>query len=99
MCSLPVTAFDPALRSSTSRRSNARGAAFAPQTGATDLLHSFCTNLAQAGTPDSTMLDIMGQVSAASLGLSHVRVQARRDAIAAVEARSLANGVPKNPCK
>ena len=30
-----------------------------------DLRHSFCTKLAEAGVPESTMLDIMGHVSTA----------------------------------
>ena len=54
-----------------------------------DLRHSFCTKLAEAGVPESTMLDIMGHVSAAMLRrYSHIRVQARRDAISAIEARN-----------
>ena len=58
--------------------------------------HSFCTKPAEAGVPESTMLDIMGHVSAAMLRrYSHIRAQARRDAIEALELRQISNGVPK----
>lgn len=51
-----------------------------------DLRHSFCTKLAEAGVPESTMLDMMGHVSPSMLRrYSHIRAQARRDAIAALE--------------
>jgi len=61
-----------------------------------DLRHSFCTKLAEAGVPESTMLDIMGHVSAAMLRrYSHIRAQARRDAIDALESRQFSIGVPK----
>ena len=61
-----------------------------------DLRHSFCTKLGEAGTPESTMLDMMGHVSAAMLRrYSHIRAQARRDAIAAMEARALSVGPTK----
>ncbi len=61
-----------------------------------DLRHSFCTKLAEAGVPESTMLDIMGHVSTAMLRrYSHIRAQARRDAIDALESRQLSVGVPK----
>jgi integrase len=60
-----------------------------------DLRHSFCTKLAEAGVPEPAMLDMMGHVSASMLRrYSHIRAQARRDAIAALEARSSA-GVGK----
>jgi len=53
-----------------------------------DLRHSFCTKLAEKGVPERTMLDMMGHVSAAMLRrYSHIRAQARRDAIAALEGR------------
>ncbi len=52
-----------------------------------DLPHSFCTKLAEAGVPESTMLAIMGHMSRAMLErYSHIRAQARRDAIDAIEA-------------
>ncbi|MBK5294114.1 MAG: tyrosine-type recombinase/integrase [Acidobacteriia bacterium] len=39
--------------------------------------HSFCTKLAEAGEPESTMLDIMGHMSTAMLRrYSHIRAQA-----------------------
>jgi len=61
-----------------------------------DLRHSFCTKLAEAGVPESTMLDMMGHVSMAMLRrYSHIRAQARREAIDALELRQLANAVPK----
>lgn len=51
-----------------------------------DLRHCFCTKLGEAGVPERTMLDMMGHMSAAMLRrYSHIRAQARRDAIAAVE--------------
>ena len=50
--------------------------------------HSFCTKLAEAGVPESVMLDLMGHVSRRMLQrYSHIRAQARREAIRAVEAR------------
>jgi integrase len=65
-----------------------------------DLRHSFCTKLAEAGVPESTMLDIMGHVSTAMLRrYSHIRAQARRDAIDALESREISNGVPKDSPK
>ena len=46
------------------------------------------------------MLDIMGHVSAAMLRrYSHIRVQARRDAINALESRQFSIGVPKESPK
>lgn len=62
-----------------------------------DLRHSFCTKLAEAGVPESTMLDMMGHVSAAMLRrYSHIRAQARRDAMDALESRQNSDGVPRN---
>ena len=52
---------------------------------------------AGAGVPESTMLDIMGHVSTAMLKrYSHIRAQARSDAIDALESREIANEVPKD---
>ena len=46
------------------------------------------------------MLDIMGHVSAAMLRrYSHIRAQARRDAIEAVESRQFSTAVPKESPK
>jgi integrase len=62
-----------------------------------DLRHSFCTKLAEAGVPEGTMLDMMGHVSTAMLRrYSHIRAQARRDAIDALESRQFSVGVPTN---
>jgi site-specific recombinase XerD len=64
-----------------------------------DLRHSFCTKLAEAGVPESTMLDMMGHVSSTMLRrYSHIRAQSRRDAIAALEGRG-SLGVPKESPK
>ena len=53
-----------------------------------DLRHTLCTKLGEAGVPERTMLDIMGQMSSAMLRrYSHIRVLARREAMDAVEAR------------
>lgn len=65
-----------------------------------DLRHSFCTKLAEAGVPESTMLDMMGHVSPSMLRrYSHIRAKARREAIAALENRSASIGVPKESPK
>jgi len=61
-----------------------------------DLRHSFCTKLAEAGVPESTMLDMMGHVSPSMLRrYSHIRAKARRDAITALETGN-SFGVPTN---
>jgi integrase len=65
-----------------------------------DLRHSFCTKLGEADVPESAMLDMMGHVSASMLRrYSHTRVQARKDAIAALEARAHSVGFPKESPK
>ena len=52
-----------------------------------DFRHLFCTKLAEAGVPESTMLDMMGHISPAMLKLySHIRAKSRREAIAAIGA-------------
>ena len=62
-----------------------------------DLRHSFCTKLAEAGVPESTMLDIMGHMSTAMLRrYSHIRAKARREAMDALESRQISGGVPTN---
>jgi integrase len=64
--------------------------------GLHDLRHSSCTKLAEAGVPESTMLDMMGHVSPTMLRrYSHIRAKARREAIDALEARQVSNVVPK----
>jgi hypothetical protein len=46
--------------------------------------------------PESTMLDMMGHVSMVVLRhYSHIRAQACRDAIDALESRQLSNEVPR----
>jgi integrase len=65
-----------------------------------DLRHGFCTKMAEAGVPESTMLDMMGHVSAAMLRrYSHIRAKARQEAMTALEARSVSVGVPKESPK
>lgn len=65
-----------------------------------DLRHSFCTKLAEAGVPESTMLAMMGHMSRAMLErYSHIRVQARRHAIDAIEARHISNELAKVSAK
>ena len=64
-----------------------------------DLRHSFCTKMAEAGVPEATMVDMMGHMSVAMLRrYSHIRAQARRDAITAMEERErraeFSNGAP-----
>jgi hypothetical protein len=50
--------------------------------------HAFCRNVAEAGVPKGTMLDMMGHVSTAMLTRdSDIRLLARRDAVGAVESR------------
>jgi integrase len=64
-----------------------------------DLRHSFCTKLAEAAVPESTMLDMMGHVSAAMLRrYSHIRAKSRREAITALEAGTQF-GVPQGSPK
>ncbi len=51
-----------------------------------DLRHSFCTRLAEAGVPESTMLALMGHMSRAMLErYSHIRMAAKRDAVAGLK--------------
>jgi len=63
-----------------------------------DLRHTVCTKMAEAGVPESTMLAIMGHMSREMLErYSHIRHAAKREAMAAVEARSafaVSVGVP-----
>jgi integrase len=54
-----------------------------------DLRHTVCTKMAEAGVPESTMLDIMGHMSTAMLRrYSHIRQVAKREAIEAIEKNS-----------
>jgi len=51
-----------------------------------DLRHHCVTKLAEAGVPDQTLMAIAGHVSRAMLEhYSHIRMQAKRDAVAALE--------------
>jgi len=53
-----------------------------------DLRHTFATRLAENGVPESTMLALMGHMSRAMLErYSHIRIAAKRDAIAGVRLR------------
>ncbi len=53
-----------------------------------DLRHTFCTRLAEAGVPESTMLALMGHMSRAMLErYSHIRMAAKRDAVANITLR------------
>ena len=50
-----------------------------------DLRHTFATRLAEAGTPESTMLALMGHMSRAMLErYSHIRMAAKRNAVAGI---------------
>jgi integrase len=61
-----------------------------------DLRHTLCTKLAEAGVAEAVMLDIMGHVSPVMLKrYSHIRKRARQEAMQAVEARVLSNGIPQ----
>ena len=52
------------------------------------LLHTFATRLAENGAPESTMLALMGQMSRAMLErYSHIRMSAKRDAVANITLR------------
>ena len=66
-----------------------------------DLRHTFCTKLAEAGLAEQFMLDMMGHVSQAMLKrYSHIRLEARRRAIEALErvGAEISVGVPQeNP--
>jgi integrase len=65
-----------------------------------DLRHTVCTKMAESGIAESTMLAIMGHMSRSMLErYSHIRHAAKREAMAAVEARSafaVSVGVPPN---
>ena len=54
-----------------------------------DLRHTACTKMAEAGVPEATMLAIMGHMSRKMLErYSHIRQEARIEAMNAVESRS-----------
>jgi integrase len=53
-----------------------------------DLRHTFATRLAENGVPESTMLALMGHMSRAMLErYSHIRMAAKRDAVAGITLR------------
>jgi integrase len=62
-----------------------------------DLRHTVATKMAEAGTPESTMLALLGHMSRAMLErYSHIRMAAKRRA---VEALALTPGAPKHPAE
>jgi integrase len=63
-----------------------------------DLRHTFCTKLAEAGIPEQVMPDLLGHVSQAMMKRwSHIRLEARRRAIEALEraGAEISVGYPK----
>lgn len=61
-----------------------------------DLRHHSITKLAEAGVPDQTLMAIAGHVSKAMLEhYSHVRMNAKRDAVAALEGKAKSVEEPK----
>jgi integrase len=65
-----------------------------------DLRHTFCTRLAEAGVPESTMLALMGHMSRAMLErYSHIRMAAKRDAVEAITLRPAIQKVEVVPVK
>ena len=53
-----------------------------------DLRHTFATQLAEAGVPESTMLALMGHLSRAMLErYSHIRIAAKRHAMSGITLR------------
>jgi len=58
-----------------------------------DLRHTFATRLAENGVPESTMLALMGHMSRAMLErYSHVRIDAKREAVAGILLRPMVKG-------
>lgn len=56
-----------------------------------DLRHHCITRLAEAGVPEQTLMAIAGHVSREMLEhYSHIRMQAKREAVAALESPSTA---------
>lgn len=65
-----------------------------------DLRHTFATGLAERGVPESTMLSLMGQMSRAMLErYSHIRMAAKRDAVAGATLRPKAENSEAVPTK
>ena len=68
-----------------------------------DLRHTFATRLAENGVSESTMLALMGHMSRAMLErYSHIRMTAKRDAVAGVtlspEGREFGGSPCESPC-
>jgi integrase len=65
-----------------------------------DLRHTFCTRLAENGVPESTMLALMGHMSRAMLErYSHIRMAAKREAVAAITLRPIIENCEVVPVK
>ena len=65
-----------------------------------DLRHTFCTRLAENGVPESTMLALMGHMSRAMLErYSHIRIAAKREALAAITLRPVIQNSEVVPVK
>ena len=65
-----------------------------------DLRHTFCTRLAEAGVSESTMLALMGHMSRAMLErYSHIRMAAKREAVAAITLRPMIENSEAVPVK
>lgn len=65
-----------------------------------DLRHTFATQLAENGVSESTMLALMGHMSRAMLErYSHIRMRAKRDAIAGVSLRARGTNLEALPVK
>jgi integrase len=62
-----------------------------------DLRHTAATKMAEAGTPESTMLALMGHMSRAMLErYSHIRMAAKRTAVESLTLKPKAAAVPTN---
>jgi len=65
-----------------------------------DLRHAFCTRLAEDGTPESTMLSLMGHMSRAMLEkYSHIRMKAKRAAVEAITLPEIPVALPQETPK
>jgi len=62
-----------------------------------DLRHHAITKFAEAGVPDHTLMAIAGHVSREMLEhYSHIRMEAKRDAVAALDAKPTVNQNTQN---
>jgi integrase len=62
-----------------------------------DLRHTFATRLAENGVSESTMLALMGHMSRAMLErYSHIRIAAKRDAVAGIKLHTPVPEAPQN---